>query len=206
MAGIAVRRRHTRCRRGLRRARAPWLDDDSWVDVAPAWLHGSDARSRPAGRADRVASAAGHHVRSAARRATAHVVVDGRPGPRPARRRVGRRLVGVSARYERRFDSLGANLYRDGRDSVAWHSDRIGRTSVDPVVVIVSLGQRPALRSAPQGGGPARTLLPGRGDLFVMGGRCQHDWEHGVPKVAAAGPRLSLTFRHGAERPDRSHR
>ena len=37
-------------------------------------------------------------------------------------------------------------------------------------------------------------LLPG--DLFVMGGTSQRTWEHSVPKVAAAGPRISVQFRH----------
>ena len=40
----------------------------------------------------------------------------------------------------------------------------------------------------------------GHGDLLVMGGACQHDWEHAVPKVRHAGPRISITYRHG-ERP-----
>jgi alkylated DNA repair dioxygenase AlkB len=50
----------------------------------------------------------------------------------------------------------------------------------------------------PRGGGRALSFDLGRGDLFVMGGACQHDWEHAVPKVRHAEPRISITFRHGA--------
>jgi alkylated DNA repair dioxygenase AlkB len=35
-----------------------------------------------------------------------------------------------------------------------------------------------------------------RGDLLVMGGSCQRTWRHAIPKVASAGPRISVTFRH----------
>jgi alkylated DNA repair dioxygenase AlkB len=105
----------------------------------------------------------------------------------------------LSARYDRAFDGIGAALYRDGRDSVAWHRDRIDPVLVEPVVAIVSLGSARTLRMRScQRGGPTRAfpLLPG--DLFVMGGSTQRTWEHSVPKVAAAGARLSLQFRHSA--------
>jgi alkylated DNA repair dioxygenase AlkB len=116
------------------------------------------------------------------------------PGAQPEI--LGEMAVGLGARYTRHFDGVGAALYRDGRDSVAWHGDRIDPVIADPIVAIVSLGSARTLRLRPRGGGPARafTLLPG--DLFVMGGTCQRTWEHSVPKVAAAGPRLSLQFRH----------
>ena len=99
-------------------------------------------------------------------------------------------------RYGVRFDSVGANLYRDGRDSVAWHGDRIGRTSIEPVVAIVSLGEpRPFLCGHGAAGRPWPTCWAGA-TCSSWVGACQHDWEHTVPKVAVAGPRLSLTFRH----------
>jgi alkylated DNA repair dioxygenase AlkB len=100
------------------------------------------------------------------------------------------------ARYDRAFDSVGAALYRDGHDSVAWHADRLDPKLVEPVVAIVSLGSARTLRLRPRGGGTARRfpLLPG--DLLVMGGATQTTWEHSVPKVARAGARISLQFRH----------
>ena len=103
----------------------------------------------------------------------------------------------LTDRYHRPFDSIGFNLYRDGRDSVAWHGDRHRRRVSDPVVAIVSLGSPRPLKLRPRGGGPSLSWDLGRGDLFVMGGACQHDWEHCVPKLARpVGPRLSVTYRH----------
>jgi alkylated DNA repair dioxygenase AlkB len=113
------------------------------------------------------------------------------------------------------FITAGLCLYRDERDSVAWHGDTIGRGSTeDTMVAIVSLGEaRPLLlrpragtrqgASAGQGGddrvgrgiGTVRYNL-GHGDLIVMGGSCQRTWEHAVPKSARpAGPRISVQFR-----------
>jgi alkylated DNA repair dioxygenase AlkB len=93
--------------------------------------------------------------------------------------------------------TTGLCLYRDGRDSVAWHSDRIGRhTVIDTVVAIISLGERRTFLTRPVSGGPALRHRLGGGDLFVMGGRFQQTWEHGVPKTSRpVGPRISVQFR-----------
>jgi alkylated DNA repair dioxygenase AlkB len=100
-------------------------------------------------------------------------------------------------RYQREFDGVGAALYRDGRDSVAWHSDRIDPALVEPVVALVSLGSPRKLRlRAKFHTSNTRTIALFPGDLFVMGGMAQSTWEHSVPKVARAGPRLSVQFRH----------
>ncbi len=94
------------------------------------------------------------------------------------------------------FVSAGCCYYRDGRDSVAWHGDTIGRgRSTDTMVAIVSLGDPRRLVLRPRGGGASITVTMGHGDLVVMGGSCQRTWEHAVPKVAAAGPRISVQFR-----------
>jgi alkylated DNA repair dioxygenase AlkB len=102
----------------------------------------------------------------------------------------------LTRRYGREFDSVGAALYRDGRDSVAWHGDRIPPEIADPLVAIVSLGSPRKLLLRPRGGGPSRRFDLRSGDLLVMGGSAQRTWEHSVPKVAHAGPRASLQFRH----------
>jgi len=97
------------------------------------------------------------------------------------------------------FRTAGLCLYRDGRDSVAWHGDTIGRSRTeDTMVAILSLGDARRLSLRPVGGGPGRTLAfpAGHGDLLVMGGSCQRTWEHAVLKSAKpTGPRISVQFR-----------
>ena len=84
----------------------------------------------------------------------------------------------LGARYGVTFDSAGFNLYRDGRDSVAWHGDKIRREIREPVVVLVSLGDPRRFLLRPRAGGKSRAWLLGRGDLFVTGGRTQRTWLH----------------------------
>lgn len=96
------------------------------------------------------------------------------------------------------FTTAGLCLYRDGRDSVAWHGDTIGRgSSEDTMVAILSLGTPRTLALRPRGGGtPPLRFEIGHGDLLVMGGSCQRTWEHAVPKSARPlGPRISVQFR-----------
>lgn len=98
------------------------------------------------------------------------------------------------------FRTAGLCLYRDGRDSVAWHGDTIGRgRHEDTMVAIVSLGTPRALLLRPRGGGETRRYTIGHGDLLVMGGSCQRTWEHAVPKTTRpVGPRISVQLRpHG---------
>ena len=108
------------------------------------------------------------------------------------------------------FCTAGLCLYRDGRDSVAWHGDTIGRGQrEDTMVAIVSLGTaRPLLprpRARQRGGGDSLRFEVGHGDLLVMGGSCQRTWEHAVPKtsqpvglrIAARGTLAGLGLRPG---------
>ena len=112
----------------------------------------------------------------------------------------------LSAHYEGElgepFRTAGLCFYRDGRDSVAWHGDTIGRgSSQDTMVAIISVGAPRALllrpRLRPSGGArQAIRQVLGHGDLLVMGGSCQRTWEHAVPKTARpVGPRISIQFR-----------
>ena len=95
------------------------------------------------------------------------------------------------------FRTAGLCLYRDGRDSVAWHGDTIGRGATgDTMVAIVSLGEPRPLLLRQRSGGPTLRHDLGHGDLLVMGGSCQRTWEHAVPKTARpVGPRISVQFR-----------
>jgi len=103
-----------------------------------------------------------------------------------------------AAELGEQFATAGLCLYRDGRDSVAWHGDTIGRGSrEDTMVAIVSLGTpRPLLLRPAGGGGPTMRHDLGHGDLLVMGGSCQRTWQHAIPKSARpTGPRISVQFR-----------
>lgn len=174
------------------------LDARTWIDHAPGWLgghervfdrlyHDLDWQRRTVTMYDR---------RLPEPRLTSWWVPS--QGPEPLAILAEMRTV-LSARYAETFDSIGFNCYRDGADSVAWHGDRHRETVDDPVVAIVSVGTPRPLRLRPRGGGGRSLSFDlGHGDLFVMGGACQHDWEHGVPKVRRAEPRISITFRHGA--------
>jgi len=94
--------------------------------------------------------------------------------------------------------TIGACLYRDGGDSVAWHGDTVGRGArEDTLVAIVSLGWHRRFALRPRHGGPRPLRFDlGGGDLLVMGGSCQRTWEHAVPKTTRpVGPRISVQFR-----------
>lgn len=168
------------------------LDASSWVDHAPGWLRGAD------GLFEQLLAQAEWQARD--------VVMWGTLLPEPrltARWRDGElpaALEAVRAALEQRyavgFDSVGVNLYRDGADSVAWHRDRVGSRLREPLVATVTLGARRRFLLRPRGGGRSVAVEPGPGDLIVMGGACQHDWEHAVPKCATSGPRMAITVRH----------
>lgn len=172
------------------------LDDSSWVDHAPGWVRGSDEVFAQvlASRTWQQRSRRMYDQRVLEPRLTAPWNAASGEPLEPRLLEEIRRIL--CARYERAFDSVGFNLYRDGRDSVAWHGDRIPKEIEDPVVALVSLGEPRKFLLRPKGGGAARTFLLGRGDLLVTGGRTQRDWEHSVPKVKEAGPRISLAYRH----------
>ncbi|MEU6450159.1 alpha-ketoglutarate-dependent dioxygenase AlkB [Streptomyces sp. NPDC046979] len=185
---------------GLRRTH---LGAGAWIDLLPGWLHGADALFEHL--------ATGVPWR-AERRAMYERVVDvprllafygaGDPLPHPL---LTEARDALSARYGDElgepFTTAGLCHYRDGRDSVAWHGDRIGRGArQDTMVAILSVGSPRDLLLRPAGGGGETVRRPlGHGDLIVMGGSCQRTWEHCVPKsTRAAGPRISVQFRpHG---------
>lgn len=126
-----------------------------------------------------------------------HTYAAGEPLPHPVLERAREQL---SAHYlpelGEPFVTAGCCYYRDGRDSVAWHGDTIGRgRTLDTMVAIVSVGDPRRLCLRPRGGGESVSVEMGHGDLVVMGGSCQRTWEHAVPKVAHVGPRLSVQFR-----------
>ncbi|WP_330284727.1 alpha-ketoglutarate-dependent dioxygenase AlkB [Streptomyces sp. NBC_00588] len=186
---------------GIRRT---WLGLGAWIDVLPGWLGGSDALFE---------HLAAEVPWRAGRRKMYDQVVDvprllsfygaDDPLPHPV---LDEAREALSAHYAGElgepFTTAGLCYYRDGRDSVAWHGDRIGRGArEDTMVAIVSVGAPRDLLLRPARGGESVRRPLGHGDLIVMGGSCQRTWEHCVPKTTrAAGPRISIQFRpHGVQ-------
>jgi alkylated DNA repair dioxygenase AlkB len=101
----------------------------------------------------------------------------------------------IELRYGVELARIGLALYRDGRDSVAYHGDRVGRELPETLVATISLGAPRRFLLRPHGGGASIAYNLGWGDLLVMGGSCQRTWQHAIPKVAAAQPRIALMFR-----------
>jgi alkylated DNA repair dioxygenase AlkB len=95
------------------------------------------------------------------------------------------------------FNSVLANLYRDGRDSVAWHADDEAELGPEPVIASVSFGEtRPFHLRHMTERGLRHTFELTPGSLLVMAGRTQRHWQHQIAKTARPiGPRINLTFR-----------
>ncbi|MCX5555009.1 alpha-ketoglutarate-dependent dioxygenase AlkB [Streptomyces sp. NBC_00038] len=182
--------------KGMRRTA---LGHGAWIDLLPGWLGGADALF------DRLV---GDVPWRAERRKMYEQVVDvprllayyaeGDALPHPV---LDEARDVLSAHYAAElgeaFTTAGLCYYRDGRDSVAWHGDRIGRGArEDTMVAILSVGAPRDLLLRPRRGGDTVRRPLGHGDLIVMGGSCQRTWEHAIPKSArAAGPRISVQFR-----------
>jgi alkylated DNA repair dioxygenase AlkB len=172
------------------------LDGESWVDHASGWVSGADLLFEEvlAGRGWEQRSRQMYDQQVREPRLTAPWNLrSGEPLEPRVLEKI--RLV-LSERYDREFDSVGFNLYRDGQDSVAWHGDRLPKEFEEPIVALLSLGEPRRFLLRPKGGRASRVFLLGHGDLLVTGGQTQRDWEHSVPKVAEAGPRISLAYRH----------
>lgn len=181
---------------GIRRTA---LGSGAWIDVLPGWLTGADQLFE---------QLAADVPWRAERRQMYDQLVDvprllafygeDRELPHPV---LDEARAALSAHYADElgepFVTAGLCYYRDGRDSVAWHGDRIGRGArEDTMVAILSVGAPRDLLLRPVRGGATVRRPLGHGDLIVMGGSCQRTWEHCVPKsTRAAGPRVSVQFR-----------
>ncbi|QDO38050.1 alpha-ketoglutarate-dependent dioxygenase AlkB [Streptomyces sp. RLB3-17] len=183
----------------LNATRRTVLGDGAWIDLLPGWLSGADALfarlvEEVPWRAERRQMY--EHVVDVPRLLAYYRASDAPPHPILDEARQA-----LSAHYARElgepFTTAGLCYYRDGRDSVAWHGDRIGRGArEDTMVAILSVGAPRDLLLRPRRGGETVRRPLGHGDLIVMGGSCQRTWEHAIPKTArAAGPRISVQFR-----------
>ena len=181
------------------RVRRTPLTRGAWVDVLPGWFAGADevfarlladvpwrAERRPMYDA----------VVDVPRLLHTYGIGEGLPHPELE---VARDTLSsyYAAELGEPFVTAGCCYYRDGRDSVAWHGDNLGRgRRQDTMVAIVSFGSPRKRQLRPKGGRVEVEHALGHGDLIVMGGSCQRTWEHAVPKTARAiGPRISVQFR-----------
>ena len=101
----------------------------------------------------------------------------------------------LDRRYATSFERLSVALYRDGRDSVAWHGDYVARRMPQALVASVSVGAPRKFLLRQTGGGKSIALSLGWGDLLVMGGTCQRTYQHAIPKTAHADPRIAIMYR-----------
>lgn len=109
-------------------------------------------------------------------------------------------LLDIRQRVEREcsrpFNSVLANLYRDGSDSMGWHADKEKELGKNPLIASLSLGEARLFKIRHNKTKETLDLLLQHGDLLVMAGTLQHHWRHSLPKVARKlGKRINLTFR-----------
>ena len=167
------------------------LDDEAWLDYCPMWMAGDETLfSALVDGAEWSQPVVRMYEREVK---TPRLVARVDPSIHPV---VPEIVESLSERYEIALDQVSAGWYRDGNDSVAYHGDRIARERPRSIVATVSLGAARRFSIRPKDGGGAMSFSLGHGDLVVMGGSCQRTWEHTIPKVASAGPRIALMFRH----------
>lgn len=104
----------------------------------------------------------------------------------------------VQRATKREFNSVLLNYYRDGNDTVAWHSDNEPGLGLTPFIASLSVGAEREfqLRRTAEPNGPKLSVMLTHGSLLVMSGETQANWQHQVPRrKRVSGPRINLTFR-----------
>jgi alkylated DNA repair dioxygenase AlkB len=174
------------------------LDRSAWVDYAPGWVAGHEAMLDHL-----VPTTAWQQPRREMYDRTVDVprLVASLPDDGPGHPALEPMRRALAARYAVPFPHVSLGYYRDGRDSVAWHGDYVAREMDEALVATVSLGEPRRFLLRPTGGGASVAFSLGWGDLLVMGGSAQRTWQHAIPKVAHADPRLAVMFRPTWYRP-----
>lgn len=168
------------------------LGRGAWLEHQPAWVSGHDELF--ARLLDEARWEAGRRPMYD-RMVAVPRLVSAAPTSGPTADLLGGMADRLSRHYGVVMSQITLALYRSGADSVAWHGDRVARERLVSLMATVSLGSPRPFRLRPTGGGGSRGLILGPGDLVVMGGTCQRTWQHAVPKVASAGPRIVVMFR-----------
>ncbi|HEX7095718.1 MAG TPA: alpha-ketoglutarate-dependent dioxygenase AlkB [Acidimicrobiales bacterium] len=184
------------------------LDERSWVDVCRGWVQQPDEVTRAL--LEHTSWTQGRVYRYDRWIDEPRLGAGWKPGRPVAHPVLVEAHRVLQQHYGVRFDGFALALYRDGRDSVAFHRDREMRWLEDTVIAVLTFGaKRPWLlrprssrydHEAPNRGA-AFDFAPASGDLLVMGGRAQADWEHAVPKVPMLRePRVSIQWRWTSRR------
>jgi len=94
------------------------------------------------------------------------------------------------------FNSVLLNLYRDGNDSISWHTDAEKELGVNPVIASVNFGATRKFQLRHVKKKDKLEIELTHGSLLIMQGELQHYWQHQVPKTSKpVGERINLTFR-----------
>ena len=169
------------------------LDARSWVEVFPGWLAGANELFQRL--AEGVPWQEHHRWLFRQRFLEPRLTAEYRQladAPHPGLVAAGDAL---SAHYGVRYDNLWLNLYRGGEDSTSWHRDRFSCRRPECIVPVLTLGATRRFLLKPRAGGPSIAFHPSAGDLVVMGGWCQDEWVHSVPKAPdTLGARISVNF------------
>lgn len=190
---------------GLHGLRRIALDETAWVDHLPGWVQGH------AGLFETLATST--RWRTQERQMYERVVAVPRliaslPEDGPGHPLLARIQQALDRHYGVSFPHVSLGYYRDGADSVAWHGDYVARELPEALVATVSVGAPRRFLLRPKTGSKTALSETGRstngkslafslgwGDLIVMGGSCQRTWDHCIPKVAHADPRIAIMFR-----------
>lgn len=173
------------------------LDDTSWIDVVRAFAH--DTERTFEWLVDTVEWHQNREIRGGKKvddprlyGALDREVADADPTFKYAR------LI-LDARYNVKLTGPSLVYYRDGRDSMGFHRDDEMRWVDKTIITGLAFGATRPFQLVARAGGPITEIVMESGDLYVMGGRCQADWYHGVPKLPECGPKISAVWRWTAK-------
>jgi alkylated DNA repair dioxygenase AlkB len=176
----------------FQRCRREQLGSGAWIDYAQGWISGHATLMQSL-----LVSTDWQHVTDHLydREVVVPRLIASVPEHGPGHALLETVRKALCARYRHAFTRISLALYRDGDDSVAYHGDRVARDMPNALVATVSVGAPRCFRLRPKPGGASRAYQLGNGDLLVMGGSCQRTWQHAIPKLAHAQPRIAIMFR-----------
>ena len=106
-----------------------------------------------------------------------------------------------ASQYKIRFNSVLANWYRDGQDSMSFHSDDEPELGINPVIASVTLGEARPFVFKHKETKEKHTQVLEHGSVLIMAGTTQSHYVHSIAKTAKPiGGKINLTFRHLIQR------